>query len=60
MTAAEDRHKEMTMSWLKERDELKKELSTLKRSKEKAENEVDKVQRNLDNAVSYKNPNFVG
>lgn len=39
-TVAEERQKELTVSWLKERDELKKELSDVKKVKEKAERDL--------------------
>lgn len=42
------------MSWLKEREDLKSEVSTLKRSREKAEEEVKRAQKNLGDAVSVR------
>ena len=63
LSAAEERHKEMSLAWLKEREDLKKEISTIKKSKEKAEDELSKAQRNLDSAVSllqvHREPNLV-
>lgn len=50
LTAAEERHKEMTVSWLKEREEIKKELSLVKRAKDKAEDEFKKAQKNMEAA----------
>lgn len=55
LTAAEERHKEMSISWLKERDELKKDIAALKRSKEKDEEDIKLVQKNLQTAVSIVN-----
>ncbi|XP_047737121.1 nucleoprotein TPR, partial [Hyalella azteca] len=55
LSAAEERHKEMSLSWLKERDDLKKEISTIRRSKEKAEEEVKRAQKNAENAESKLN-----
>ncbi|XP_063870334.1 trichohyalin-like isoform X4 [Scylla paramamosain] len=48
-TVAEERQKELTVSWLKERDDLKKELAEAKRSKEKFERDVRTFKRERDN-----------
>ena len=50
-TVAEERQKELTVSWLKERDDLKKELAEAKRSKEKFERDARTIKRERDNMV---------
>merc|ERR1711915_1169094 len=41
----EDRHKELTMSWLKERDEMKKELNEVKKLRDQSEKELKSLQK---------------
>lgn len=50
-TVAEERQKELTVSWLKERDDLKKELSEVKRVKEKAERDLRTAKKSCDTMV---------
>ncbi|MPC15400.1 hypothetical protein E2C01_008190 [Portunus trituberculatus] len=50
-TVAEERQKELTVSWLKERDDLKKDLAEAKRAKEKFEREVRTYKRERDSMV---------
>lgn len=42
----------MTMSWLKERDDLKKEITEAKKTKEKAERELRTAKKSRDQMVS--------
>ena len=49
--ATEDRHKELTMSWLKERDEMKKELNEVKKLRDQSEKELKSLQKNHSSLV---------
>lgn len=51
LTAAEERQKELTASWLKERDVLKSELVEQKKAKEKAEREYRMLKKTKDSLV---------
>lgn len=50
-TVAEERQKELTVSWLRERDELKKELTEVKKGKEKAERDLRTTKKACDTMV---------
>lgn len=50
-TVAEERQKELTVSWLKERDALKKELTDAKQAKEKAERDLRTTKNARDTMV---------
>lgn len=48
---AEERQKELTVSWLKERDELKKELTEVKKAREKADRDLRTMKKARDTMV---------